>query len=121
MFALSDIEARKHRMLQFYFTVNHSFISWPIHPITVPRGQVEYAHLKAEGLHGGVLTVLCPDGSSLSGNMYSAVAGFGPYYQIRMAIPPTHPILELPVGYRLSVQLERTKGTNLVRLCRFSP
>ena len=105
-------------MLQFRFKVNQSFLTWPSHPITVPKSQIDFAQLEEEGLDRGDLKVVCPDGTSLSGKMYSGTAGFGPYYQIRMVVPETHPILDLPVGSRLSVELVRRSNLNWVRLSR---
>jgi hypothetical protein len=103
-------------MLRFTFKVNSSFLSSPSHPITVPRTQIDYLDLEGEGLDRGSLTVVCPDGTSVSGKMYSGTAGFGPYYQIIMEVPKTHPLLGLPIGFRLSVELERVNNIRWVRL-----
>lgn len=102
--------------LQFQFKVNKSFLSWPSHPITVPKSQLAYADLEAEGLDRGDLKVVCPDVTSLRGEMYSGTTGFGPYYQIRIAVPVSHSILALPAGSCLSVALERRDNVSWVRL-----
>ena len=103
-------------MLRFTFKVNSSFLSWPSHPITVPRTQIDYSDLEAEGLDRGSLTVVCPDGTSVSGEMYSGTAGYGPYYQIRMGVPKTHGLLGFPLGFSLSIELERANNIRWVCL-----
>jgi len=70
-------------MIAFKFEVNHSFKYRPEHPITVPRRQVDYAILILEGLDSGELTIRFPQGERARAYMYSHVAGWGPYYQVR--------------------------------------
>ena len=41
-------------MISFRFNVNNSFMVYPTHPITVPKGQVDYGSLKKDGLDQGV-------------------------------------------------------------------
>jgi hypothetical protein len=103
-------------MQRFNFKVNSSFLSWPSHPITVPKTQIDYLKLEKEGLDQGTLRVVCPDGTTVSGDMYSGTAGYGPYYQIRMVVPQNHSVLKLPIGSRLSVELERVNSIRWVRL-----
>src|SRR5436190_21965245 len=102
------------RVLQFQFEVNKSFLNYPNHPITVPKRL--YPAMAAEGIGPGSLSVEAPDGSVLSGDLYHGTAGYGPYYQIRIAVPPSHPILGLRMGSDVSVVLERSNGQNWVRL-----
>ena len=103
-------------MQRFRFKVNSSFLSWPSHPITVPRSQIDYIALEREGLHEGSLRVVCLDGTTVNGEMYSGTAGFGPYYQIKMVVPKAHALLELPIGYRLLVEMESANNIRWVRL-----
>ena len=79
-------------MISFRFNMNSSFNDYSTHPITVPKGQVDYSLLKKEGLDGGDLTIVFPRGERVRGHIYSGRAGYGPYYQIRtytdQVIPP---------------------------------
>jgi hypothetical protein len=52
-----------------------AWIRWPTHPITVPRSQIEYADLEAEGFNRGDLRIICPDGTAVSGECIRASLG----------------------------------------------
>lgn len=70
-------------MITFRFTINESFRSGPTHPITVPKSQVDYSVLSDAGLGKGEYTIIFPKGERARGHMYSGVAGYGPYFQLR--------------------------------------
>ena len=53
------------------------------HPITIPRGQVDYEKLATSGINGESLTLAFPNGEILNAHVYFGKAGYGPYYQIR--------------------------------------
>ena len=49
-----------------------------MHPITVPKSQVDYSELTKTG-GSGDFTFVFPGGEKVRGQMYHAKAGFGPY------------------------------------------
>lgn len=69
--------------LHFKFEVNQSFLGYPGHPITVPRGEVDYKLLESELLHQGEFVVIFPRGERLTAKMGHGDAGYGPYYQLQ--------------------------------------
>lgn len=69
--------------LSFLFAINQSFLSHPGHPITVPRGQVDYKLLEAERLNEGPFTVIFPKGERVTAKMHDGVSSWGRYYQLR--------------------------------------
>ena len=70
-------------MIAFRFTINESFKTGSTHPITVPKSQVDYSVLSESGLGKGEFTIIFPKGERAHGHMYSGVAGYGPYFQLR--------------------------------------
>lgn len=70
-------------MISFRFTINDSFKTYRTHPITVPKGRVDYGLLQKEGLDRGDLTIVLPRGERVRGHMYHGRAGYGSYYQVR--------------------------------------
>lgn len=92
-------------MIRFHFGVNDSFLR-STHPITIPRKQVDYRELRAEGLDGGDITVVLPHGEELNAQIYSGIAGWGPYYQIRAYSGQSMPMY-LRVGDELVISLFR--------------
>jgi len=65
-------------MISFRFNMNSSFNDYSTHPITVPKGQVDYSLLKKEGLDGGDLTILSfRVGSVFAGTFTPAELGMG--------------------------------------------
>ncbi len=70
-------------MISFHFMINHSFLKYTAHPITVPKTQVQYKKMEEEGFERGDLTIIFPKGERFLGHMYYGVSGYGPYYQIR--------------------------------------
>ena len=93
-------------MVSFHFRVNDSFLRYPAHPITIPRGQVDYRELRAEGLDGGSLAVVLPHGEKLAAQIYFGKAGYGFYYQIRAYSGQSIPKY-LSVGIDLLMKLLR--------------
>jgi hypothetical protein len=67
----------------FKFKVNQSFLRYPGHPITIPRGEVDYKLLESELLHQGEFVVIFPRGERLTAKMGHGDAGYGPYYQLQ--------------------------------------
>jgi len=70
-------------VISFRFTLNDSFKTYSTHPITVPKGRVDYGVLRKEELDRGDLTIVFPRGERVRGHMYHGRAGYGPYYQVR--------------------------------------
>lgn len=101
--------------IRFDFKMNQSFKTYG--QLTVPK--VCYSRLECEGFRDGNLTVAFEDQRELRGFMYSATAGYGPYYQIRMPPNGFHPLFSLPNGTFVSVALERSNdGDRVVRIAR---
>ena len=71
-------------MAIFRFTVNRSFLVNRQHPITVPRSQVPYRALEAEGLSHDHIKVIFPQAEQFEGKLYYGEAGFGEYYQLQL-------------------------------------
>jgi hypothetical protein len=76
-------------MLSFGFCVNHSFLFYAAHPITVPRSQVDYGAVREILSHDCDVWITVPNATPVRGMVYQGYAGYGPYYQIRSkeAIP----------------------------------
>jgi hypothetical protein len=70
-------------MQGFRFVLNNSFMSYPSHPITIPRSQVSYKALENELGQVREGRLRFPDGSSVGVRLNHSVAGFGEYYQLR--------------------------------------
>ena len=102
-------------MISFLFTVNRSFLEYPTHPVTVPRSRVDYAQLRREGL-GPSLTIVAPTGQTVTGRLYSGIAGYGHYYQIQADGHRGDPLYELPLGACLRVEVARGDMGTVVRL-----
>jgi hypothetical protein len=71
-------------MAVFRFTVNQSFLGTKGHPITVPKSQIPYKALEAEGLSEKSVTIIFPRGERSEGQLYHGKAGFGEYYQLQV-------------------------------------
>ena len=71
-------------MAVFRFTMNQSFLGNQGHPITVPKSQVPYKALEAEGLSQKNVTIIFPRGERFEGQLYHGEAGFGEYYQLQV-------------------------------------
>lgn len=70
-------------MAVFQFTVRKAFLENRGHPITVPKGQVSYRALEADGLNQKNVTIVLPRGERFQGQLYHGEAGYGEYYQIQ--------------------------------------
>lgn len=92
-------------MFTFTFRINRSFLTYRSHPITIPKSQVDYGVIAAEGLTPDLLLVL-PNGEKIDGQLYSGVAGYGPYYQIR-TVTTTNGFGTLPIGEIYQIQVMR--------------
>lgn len=102
-------------VLQFSFVVNKSFLGSNSHPITVPRTQVEYAVIAASHAGNKPLKIVCPNAQTLQGHLYEGVAGYGPYYQIRMDGFVSDPLYDLRLGDRVLVDLDVSAHTARIR------
>lgn len=102
-------------MVEFTFRVNKSFQERRSHPITVPKGQVDYAAVEAEGLVGPA-TIVAPDGRRVPGKVYAGVAGYGPYYQVRADRHEEDPLGRIPLGSRLRVAVRREGDGRVVEV-----
>jgi hypothetical protein len=102
-------------MVSFDFTVNSSFLSYPSHPITVPKTQVDYHRLERENL-GREIAIIEPNGMRMAGRLYRSIAGYGEYYQIRIQPDVPDPLYALQIGARLRVEMIRAATGGEVRL-----
>ena len=71
-------------MAVFRFTVGKVFLENKGHPITVPKSQVPYRALEAEGLSQKNVTIIFPRGERFEGQLYHGEAGYGEYYQLQV-------------------------------------
>lgn len=70
-------------MVLFWFFVNKSFLTKTTHPITVPRGQVDYKAIETAGLDQDRLIVVLPRGERFEAHLYSNVNNRGHYLQLQ--------------------------------------
>ena len=95
-------------MVRFPFTINRSFLKHASHPITIPREH--YSRLMREGLNARSIKVVSPFGT-LPGTVCYSVAGYGPYYQIRMDCGHSHDCRSrLELDECITVQMDRIDG-----------
>jgi|SRR6267143_1182557 len=71
-------------MAVFRFTVGRAFLENQGRPITIPKSQVPYRALEAEGLSQKTVTIVFPRGERFEGQIYHGEAGYGEYYQLQM-------------------------------------
>ena len=71
-------------MTVFRFTAGKAFLENKGHPITVPKSQVPYLALEAEGLSQKNVTIIFPRGERFEGQLYHGEAGYGEYYQLQV-------------------------------------
>lgn len=93
--------------MQFPFAVNESFRHYPSHPITVPRGLVDYRALEAALGPAREGTMHFPDGSTTDVFLYHGNAGHGEYYQIRSRGRAGWPSRIAQLGRQVDVVIER--------------
>jgi len=98
--------------LYFLFDINPSFRDYSGHPITVPRGEVDYKRLESERLHQGEFTVIFPKGERLAARMAHGYAGYGPFYQLKFVGDDRHVPQYLEKGARVYVLLVRLHDKN---------
>ncbi len=70
-------------MITFKFRINHSFLLYSSHPVTVPRSQVNYRDVEELLCSTREAWVSLPGIGAYRGIVYFNHAGYGPYYQIR--------------------------------------
>ena len=98
--------------LHFKFEINQSFLGYPGHPITVPRGEVDYKRLESEQLHQGEFTVIFPRGERLTAKMVHGDAGYGPFYQLKITGEDRNVPRYVDAGRSVFVLLVRMNGQN---------
>lgn len=98
--------------LHFRFKVNQSFLGYPAHQITMPKGDMDYALLESELLHQGEFAVIFPRGERADAKMYHGDAGYWPYYQLRFRGEKREVPRYIKVGSELFVVLIRMRRKN---------
>ena len=111
-----SIRERINAMIKFKFKVNNSFLQYRTRPITIPKTQVDYEQIKKDQLASDNVRVICPGNEHPSGAIYFGIAGYGPYYQVRINGSSRDPLRSLPFGARLSVLIEKIGSVVKVRL-----
>lgn len=102
-------------MVSFDFSTNASFLSYPSHPITVPRKHIP--DIDHQHLAPGPVTIISPSGRSYRGRLYKGRSSWGEYYQVRTnAVPAVDDLSKIPFGQLLQVTIERAYGGIEVRL-----
>ena len=71
-------------MAVFRFTAGKAFLENNGHPITVPKSQLPYRTLEAEGLCQKHVTIVFPRGERFEGQLYHGEAGYGEDYQLQV-------------------------------------
>jgi hypothetical protein len=97
-------------MIVFKFRVNHSFLAYPAHPITVPRSQVDYDQVQNVLSAQDEAWVHLPNIGAYRGLMYHGRAGYGPYYQVRLLEPVRMVLTGLDVGELVEVLIFQAEG-----------
>lgn len=92
-------------MITFEFRINDSFLSYPGHPVTVPRSQVDYGEVEKLLSNGDEVWVHLPHVGAYKGLIYHGRAGYGPYYQIRLLEAVPIILTGLETGQRVEVLL----------------
>jgi hypothetical protein len=98
--------------LSFAFDIKASFRGYPSHPITVPRGEIDYKHLESERLHEGDFILILPRGERFVARMAHGHAGYGPYYQLKFVGDDRRLPEYLGKGTRVYVFLVRMRDSN---------
>lgn len=70
-------------MVAFSFRVGAAFRGYPSHPITIPKGSVDYREVDRAIAAASDVAIVFPDGVRLPARIANSVAGFGEYRQIR--------------------------------------
>jgi hypothetical protein len=101
-------------MVKFPFRIGKAFLEYHWHPITIPKAC--YQQLEREELADESVTIVSPFGST-SGSVVHSKAGYGPYYQIKMAGGQTgDPMGQFTFDQLITVELERWGSTARVTL-----
>lgn len=103
-------------MITFPFTIGRAFQDYHWHPITIPK--THYRNLEQERLAEGFVSIESPFGS-MPGSIVYSIAGYGPYYQIRMDGRHASDCMSaFGLGEQITVELERVGETVYVTLRR---
>jgi len=107
-------------MIMFPFRVGKAFLEYPNHPITIPR---KYYPELLDGIYKGEteralpISIAPPKGRTLTGEIYSGVSGYGPYYQIKiMGAYPGWYLDDLRIGDVILVAIVKTGDEVKVKL-----
>lgn len=103
-------------MISFDFKVNKSFLQSSFHPITIPKSSVDYKKIKAMEVEAFSAIIVCPDSTKLKGKIYSGVAGYGQYYQIRMEGNSKDPLYGIEKNKVLHVQIQQAESSIIIFL-----
>jgi hypothetical protein len=97
----------------FEFEIGHSFVTYDSHPITVPRGEVDYKQLESERLHQGKFVLVFPKGERATARMCCGrTRQRGRYYQLRFTDTNRRLPAYIQEGQRAHVLLARISGEN---------
>jgi len=97
-------------MIRFAFRVNRSFLTYPGHPVTIPKSQTDYREV-AELVGPSDEVWVSTEGSvPVRGIIYWGNAGFGDYYQLRVRSPMALQAEWLQLGTLVEVLLYRADG-----------
>jgi len=98
-------------MIIFFFKIGKAFLKYSNHPITIPR--VHYTRLIDEiyegtGKKATQVRITPPSGRILNGEIYYGIAGYGPFYQIKVlgSYPSDH-FGNAKIGNILQVKIKK--------------
>ena len=103
-------------MISFDFKVNKSFLQNPSHPITIPKSSVDYKIIESMDVVSFDAIIICPDSTKWKGKIYQGIAGYGPYYQIRMEGYAQDPLYKIEKNKNLLIQIQESKTNVLIFL-----
>jgi hypothetical protein len=99
-------------MILFSFKVGKSFLKYTNHPITIPR---EHNSRLIKDIYGDSgkrtipVIITPPGGRILNGQIYYGIAGYGPFYQIKvLGAYPSDYFGNFKIGEFMAVSIERS-------------
>jgi hypothetical protein len=98
-------------MISFFFKIGKAFLKYSNHPITIPR--VHYTRLvdqiyESTGKKTTKVRIIPPNRKILNGKIYYGIAGYGPFYQIKVlgSYPSDH-FGNVKIGSILQVTIKK--------------